>query len=278
MHIAQRIPVRIALSNSLTWLFQLLKQGHSSICDDQTWNTHTACFLRWGFIAIPRNLGRFSSTEHSYRQMCWCSASRQQARMWLQNSQAVVDQRPLTQHPELVFKESQQETDHAQHVHEPRKGLPTLASSSLKRNQNQNSCWVSGTWREWDHTHPDSSWHHCFSPVLHGNQVNSSYSPATAEPIATAVKAAKPLPVRNHVLFLQQTVMNQKSRVPKPVFTSISCCPRQQAFLLAWVFKGNHLKRADTPQWCWNCLLNWNTSTASTTSIIPNKLLIQTLI
>lgn len=86
------------------------------------------------------------------------------------------------------------------------------------------------------------------SPVLPGNQMNSSYSPAAAEPIAVAVKAAKPLPVPDHILFPQQTVMNQKSRLPKPAFACISCCPRRQAFLLARVFKGNHLKRADTPQ------------------------------
>lgn len=68
------------------------------------------------------------------------------------------------------------------------------------------------------------------SPVLPGNQVNSSYSPAAAEPIAIAVKAAKPLPVPD--LILQQTVMNPKSRLPKPVFTCISGCPRRQAFPL----------------------------------------------
>lgn len=108
--------------------------------------------------------------------------------------------------------------------------------------------------------------------------MNSSHSPAAVEPIAIAVKAAKPLPVPNHVLFLQQRVMNQKSRLLKTDFTCISCCSRRQAFLLAWVFKRNHLKRADTPQWCWNCLFSWSTSIASTTSITPNELLIYTLI
>lgn len=36
------------------------------------------------------------------------------------------------------------------------------------------------------------------------------WTPATAEPRAITVKAAKPLPLPNHIHFLQQTVMNQK--------------------------------------------------------------------
>lgn len=205
--------------------------------------------------------------------MCWCSASRQLARTWLQISQAVLDQRPLTPRPKSALKESRPRNRPRTVCPWPRKGLPTLAISSLKRNQNENSSWVSGTWWERDHTHRAPGITACF-PVLPSSQANFSYSPAPAEPIAIAVKAAKPLPVPSHILFLQQTVMNQKSRLPKPVFAAISCSPRRQALLLARVFMGNHLKRADNPQWCWNGLFSWNTSAASTTSIVPNKLLI----
>lgn len=82
-----------------------------------------------------------------------------------------------------------------------------------------------------------------------------------------------------HWLF-QQTIMNHTLTQEKTSKASfhLHLLLSQKTFFSLQAFKENHLKRADTPQWWWNCLFCGNASIASTPSIIPNKLLTETLI
>lgn len=132
--------------------------------------------------------------------------------------EAVLDQRSLT-NSESEHEKSQQETNHTQHDHDPGRGYQLL-QSAVYRGINMET--LSGLHRLGDSEVTARTWQHFLFPLA------IKWTPATAEPRALTVKAAEPLPVPNHTLFLQQMVMNKKSRLSKPIFTCISCCPGNQ--------------------------------------------------
>ena len=200
--------------------------------------------------------------------MCWCSSLQGTSQDMTAEQPAVLDQRSLSPPPKSVHRESQPETDHVWHVHDPERGYQILRSAAERQIGTK-------TLTEF-HRRVESETTHAarqllapllISPGLPGSQVKSSrgWTHSYSCGGSKASSSARP-----HSL----SPTNSKSSLSKPVFTCISCRPRCQAFPFPRVFKGNHLKRADTPQWCWNRLFSWNTSITATTSIMPNKLLI----